>query len=69
MAFFSKPKNAEAVTPQMCHRCREQLGTVHVRWFGRPPADANAGPEKNPVDWWLCSACAEVLRRNEPPSS
>jgi hypothetical protein len=65
VAFFSKPKNAQAATPQICHRCREQLGTVHVRPLGGPLTGSNAAPEKNAAGWWLCSACAEVLRRND----
>ena len=59
MAWFSKPKDSAPMTPALCARCQERLGTALVRFV----AAGAFGPEAAGPTAWLCDACQEELRR------
>ena len=65
MAFFSKRRSAAAPVPQVCHRCRVRMGTIHVHRLAGPDPAVEAKDD----EWWLCSECAGALRPDDPSSS
>jgi len=68
MAWFRKPKNVAAATPQLCHVCRERLGTIPLDVLPTS-AQLALGGDALGAHAWLCAPCAQRFGRDESPSS
>jgi hypothetical protein len=58
MTLFRKRKPAAPSTPQLCARCRRQMGSVLLTMTLQPGAKGES------TEWWVCAGCANALQRD-----